>query len=53
MDAEADEFLKGQPDALAARMTAPTTMAYLTSAEGAGDSRRPQFGARVTTPSRR
>jgi alpha-beta hydrolase superfamily lysophospholipase len=37
MDAEADQFLKGQPDALAAKMTAPTTMAYLTTAEGAGE----------------
>jgi glutamate/tyrosine decarboxylase-like PLP-dependent enzyme/dienelactone hydrolase len=37
MDAEADQFLKGQPDALATKMTAPTTMAYLTSAEGAGE----------------
>jgi dienelactone hydrolase len=37
MDAEDDQFLKGQPDALAANMTAPTTMAYLTSAEGAGE----------------
>jgi pimeloyl-ACP methyl ester carboxylesterase len=37
MDAEADQFLKGQPAALAAKMTAPTTMAYLTTAEGAGE----------------
>jgi pimeloyl-ACP methyl ester carboxylesterase len=37
MDAEADQFLKGQPDALAAKMTAPATMAYLTTAEGAGE----------------
>jgi hypothetical protein len=37
MDAEEDQFLKGQPDELAANMTAPTTMAYLTSAEGAGE----------------
>jgi pimeloyl-ACP methyl ester carboxylesterase len=37
MDAEEDQFLKGQPDALAARMTAPTTMAYFTTAEGAGE----------------
>jgi pimeloyl-ACP methyl ester carboxylesterase len=37
MDAEADQFLKGQPDALASAMAAPTTMAYLTSAEGAGE----------------
>jgi len=37
MDAEADQFLKGQPDALAANMTAPTPMPYLTSAEGAGE----------------
>jgi dienelactone hydrolase len=37
LDAEADQFLKGQPDALAAQMTAQTTVAYLTSAEGAGE----------------
>ncbi|MDX6665566.1 MAG: hypothetical protein QOG68_1772 [Solirubrobacteraceae bacterium] len=37
MDAEEDQFLKGQPDMLATKMTAPTTMAYLTSAEGAGE----------------
>jgi hypothetical protein len=37
MDAEEDQFLKGQPDALAAKMAAPTTMAYFTSAEGAGE----------------
>jgi pimeloyl-ACP methyl ester carboxylesterase len=37
MDAEADQFLKGQPDELASAMTAPTTMAYLTTSEGAGE----------------
>jgi pimeloyl-ACP methyl ester carboxylesterase len=37
MDAEEDQFLRGQPEALASRMTAPTTMAYFTSAEGAGE----------------
>lgn len=37
MDAEGDQFLEGQPDALAAAMTAPKTVVRLTTAEGAGD----------------
>lgn len=37
MDAEDDQFLLGQPSTLAAAMTAPTTMAHFTSAEGAGE----------------
>jgi pimeloyl-ACP methyl ester carboxylesterase len=37
MDAEDDQFLRGQPSALAAAMTAPSTMAYFTTAEGAGE----------------
>jgi alpha-beta hydrolase superfamily lysophospholipase len=37
MDAEDDQFLRGQPAALAAAMTAPTTMAHFTTAEGAGE----------------
>jgi alpha-beta hydrolase superfamily lysophospholipase len=37
MDAEDDQFLRGQPSALAAAMTAPSTMAHFTTAEGAGE----------------
>jgi hypothetical protein len=37
MDAEDDQFLHGQPSALAAAMTAPVTMARFTTAEGAGE----------------
>jgi alpha-beta hydrolase superfamily lysophospholipase len=37
LDAEEDQFLKGQPQALADAMTAPTTLVHLTSAEGAGE----------------
>jgi pimeloyl-ACP methyl ester carboxylesterase len=37
MDAEDDQFLSGQPDALAAAMTSPTTIARFTTAEGAGE----------------
>ncbi len=37
MDAEDDQFLHGQPSALAAAMTAPTTLVSLTAAEGAGE----------------
>jgi pimeloyl-ACP methyl ester carboxylesterase len=37
MDAEEDQFLKGQPSLLAAEMTAPTTLARFTTAEGAGE----------------
>lgn len=37
MDADADQFFKGQPEALAAKMTAATTMANLTTAHGAGE----------------
>jgi alpha-beta hydrolase superfamily lysophospholipase len=37
MDAEDDQFLHGQPSALAAAMTAPTTVAHFTTAEGAGE----------------
>ena len=37
MDAEDDQFLHGQPAALAAAMTAPTTIAHFTTAEGAGE----------------
>jgi len=37
MDAEEDQFLAGQPAILAAAMTAPTTLARFTTAEGAGE----------------
>jgi pimeloyl-ACP methyl ester carboxylesterase len=37
MDAEEDQFLKGQPAILAQAMTAPTTLAHFTTAEGAGE----------------
>jgi pimeloyl-ACP methyl ester carboxylesterase len=37
MDAEEDQFLKGQPATLAQAMTAPTTLARFTTAEGAGE----------------
>jgi pimeloyl-ACP methyl ester carboxylesterase len=37
MDAEEDQFLAGQPAILAAAMTAPTTLAQFTTAEGAGE----------------
>jgi pimeloyl-ACP methyl ester carboxylesterase len=37
MDAEEDHFSKGQPSILAAAMTAPITIARLTTAEGAGE----------------
>jgi dienelactone hydrolase len=37
MDAEDDQFLHGQPSALAAAMSAPVTMARFTTAEGAGE----------------
>jgi pimeloyl-ACP methyl ester carboxylesterase len=37
MDAEDDQFLRGQPSALAAAMTAPHTLARFTTAEGAGE----------------
>jgi pimeloyl-ACP methyl ester carboxylesterase len=37
MDAEGDQFLKGQPDALAEHVTAPFVIARLTNAEGAGE----------------
>jgi pimeloyl-ACP methyl ester carboxylesterase len=37
MDAAADQFLGGQPATLAHAMTAPTTMAHFTTAEGAGE----------------
>jgi alpha-beta hydrolase superfamily lysophospholipase len=37
MDAEDDQFLHGQPSALAAAMTAPHTIAHFTTAEGAGE----------------
>jgi pimeloyl-ACP methyl ester carboxylesterase len=37
MDAEEDQFSKGQPAILAAAMTAAITMARLTTAEGAGE----------------
>jgi pimeloyl-ACP methyl ester carboxylesterase len=36
-DAEEDQFLKGQPSVLAEAMTAPTTLARFTTAEGAGE----------------
>jgi hypothetical protein len=37
MDAEEDQFLKGQPSVLAEAMTAPVTLARFTTAEGAGE----------------
>ncbi len=37
MDAEEDQFLKGQPALLATKMTAATTLARFTTAEGAGE----------------
>jgi hypothetical protein len=37
MDAEDDQFLHGQPSALAPAMTAPHTIAPFTTAEGAGE----------------
>jgi pimeloyl-ACP methyl ester carboxylesterase len=37
MDAEEDQFLAGQPAILAAAMTAQTTLARFTTAEGAGE----------------
>jgi alpha-beta hydrolase superfamily lysophospholipase len=37
MDAEADQFIHGQPSALAAAMTAPTTTAHFMTSEGAGE----------------
>jgi alpha-beta hydrolase superfamily lysophospholipase len=37
MDAEEDQFLKGQPSILAHAMTSPTTLARFTTAEGAGE----------------
>jgi pimeloyl-ACP methyl ester carboxylesterase len=37
MDAEEDQFLKGQPSVLAEAMTAPATLARFTTAEGAGE----------------
>jgi alpha-beta hydrolase superfamily lysophospholipase len=37
MDAEEDQFLKGQPSVLAKAMTAPTTFARFTTAEGLGE----------------
>jgi pimeloyl-ACP methyl ester carboxylesterase len=37
MDAEADQFLSGQPATLANAMTATTTLAHFTIAEGAGE----------------
>jgi alpha-beta hydrolase superfamily lysophospholipase len=37
LDAEEDQFLKGQPEMLAKAMSAPRTLARLTSAEGAGE----------------
>jgi len=37
MDAEEDQFLKGQPSVLAKAMTAPVTLARFTTAEGAGE----------------
>jgi pimeloyl-ACP methyl ester carboxylesterase len=36
-DAEEDQFLKGQPSVLVEAMTAPTTLARFTTAEGAGE----------------
>jgi len=37
MDAEGDQFLKGQPSVLAKAMTAPATLARFTTAEGLGE----------------
>jgi len=37
VDAEEDPFLKGQPALLATKMTAATTLARFTTAEGAGE----------------
>jgi alpha-beta hydrolase superfamily lysophospholipase len=37
LDAEEDQFLKGQPGLLAEAMTAPTTLVELTTDEGAGE----------------
>ena len=37
MDAEADQFLAGQPEVLQRAMTAPTTLARFTTAEGSGE----------------
>jgi pimeloyl-ACP methyl ester carboxylesterase len=37
MDAEEDQFLKGQPSVLAQAMTSPTTLARFSTAEGAGE----------------
>jgi pimeloyl-ACP methyl ester carboxylesterase len=37
MDAEEDQFLKGQPSVLAEAMTAPATLARFSTAEGAGE----------------
>jgi alpha-beta hydrolase superfamily lysophospholipase len=37
IDAEADQFFRGQPSVLANAMTAPTTLARFTTAEGAGE----------------
>ena len=37
MDAEDDHFLAGQPEVLQRAMTAPTTLARFTTAEGSGE----------------
>jgi alpha-beta hydrolase superfamily lysophospholipase len=37
MDAEDDQFLAGQPEVLQCAMTAPTTLARFTTAEGSGE----------------
>jgi hypothetical protein len=37
MDAEEDQFLKGQPSVLAKAMTAPATLARFTTVEGLGE----------------
>ena len=37
MDAEDDQFLAGQPELLQRAMTAPTTLARFTTAEGSGE----------------
>jgi pimeloyl-ACP methyl ester carboxylesterase len=37
MDAEEDQFLKGQPAILSQAMNAPTTLAHFTTSEGAGE----------------
>jgi dienelactone hydrolase len=37
MDAEGDQFLAGQPEVLQRAMTAPTTLARFTTAEGSGE----------------